>query len=191
MRRTILVALVAALVLGAVLYRVRREGSGLRPGGYSEADSLLSFKVAILYFGGPNGDSLVGESREMPPDSVNVRGLLGALVQGSLHGAVRLLPRGTRLLGSFEVDRSTVYLDFSRELAELELGGFSPERLAIASILKTLDANLDGIERVCFLVDGEPITSLSGHLDISGCLDCGAWREIVPRRQGDEKPGGE
>jgi spore germination protein GerM len=57
-------------------------------------------------------------------------------------------------------------VDFSRELLTSHWGGSMGEIMTVYSVVNTL-ASLPGIEQVKFLVEGEEIETLTGHLDIS------------------------
>jgi hypothetical protein len=183
MRRIVFFTLVLGIAAVGILFVIRRDRLQPQTGYVAGPDSLRPLRIAVLYFGASDGVSLVGELREVPSGRFDVYGLLDELLRGPQEGNVALLPEGVRLLSVFETRRSTLYLDFSDEFSRFELGGFSSERLMVASILKTLDVNLDTVKNVCFLIEGLPRPRISGHLDTGVCFDCGEWKALIPIEQ--------
>jgi len=79
---------------------------------------------------------------------------------------VSTIPPGSRLLHIFVTDDGTAYLDFSSELSSLHPGGVTAERLTLYAIVNSLVLNLEQVERVQLLFEGQPASTLCGHLDI-------------------------
>ncbi|MCS7208095.1 MAG: GerMN domain-containing protein [Fimbriimonadales bacterium] len=79
-----------------------------------------------------------------------------------------VFPSGTRLL-SATAQGSTLQLNFSRELVENFAGGSAFEAPLINAITRTAGSFPD-IERVQILVEGKPVETLGGHIDISQAL---------------------
>jgi spore germination protein GerM len=112
-----------------------------------------------------------GVSAESP-----ARAALEELISGELPaGCTRPLPAGTTLRG-IRADNGLVTADFSPELASNFQGGSDNEGVAVYAIVNTL-TSLPGVKQVQILVDGKPIDSIGGHLDVSGPL--GADGELV------------
>ncbi len=78
------------------------------------------------------------------------------------------LPVGTRLL-SVKVVEGLATVSFSRELRDNFAGGDSGETRAVNSILRTL-GRFGTVDRAQILVEGKPIDSLGGLLELSGPL---------------------
>ena len=57
------------------------------------------------------------------------------------------------------------------------------EALTIASLAKSLSANLPDLTRVEFLVDGRPRETLAGHADLSGPYDIAAMNQLAEQLQ--------
>lgn len=76
------------------------------------------------------------------------------------------LPPGTRLRGISISDDGTASVNFSREFVENFPGGSRWEAIVVYSVVDTL-TQFDSIKRVRFLVEGEPLEDLGGHLDLS------------------------
>jgi len=66
-------------------------------------------------------------------------------------------------------------LDLSRAFRQDFRGGSSAEYLAVASLVRTLGANLPEVKRVLLVCGGAPIVSLGGHLPLDRPLDVADW----------------
>ena len=79
-----------------------------------------------------------------------------------------VFPQGVRLLRA-TVQNGTLQLDFSRELTQNFAGGSDDEAALINAITSTA-GSFPNIQRVQILVEGNPIESLGGHIDLSQAL---------------------
>jgi hypothetical protein len=61
--------------------------------------------------------------------------------------------------------------------------GILVEELTIASLARTLSANIPGINRIRILVDGRSRDTLAGHADISGFYDVSAVNQLAAELQ--------
>jgi hypothetical protein len=93
------------------------------------------------------------------------------------------------------VDGGTAVIDFSRDLVSSHPGGSSSELLTVYGLANSLAANFPHIRQVRILVDGEPVESLKGHVDLSrpvqadfsfSRLPDDAEKEISEAEAGDE-----
>ena len=60
----------------------------------------------------------------------------------------------------------TAYVDFSAELKQGMRGGSTEELFAVYSIVNSIAFNTPEIRRVGILIDGQPVDTLNGHLDL-------------------------
>ncbi|MCL6531643.1 MAG: GerMN domain-containing protein [Armatimonadetes bacterium] len=74
-------------------------------------------------------------------------------------------PQGTRLLRAERRD-DTLILDFSKELTENFAGGSDDEAALINALTRTARGFPD-IRKLQILVEGKPVESIGGHIDIS------------------------
>ena len=90
-------------------------------------------------------------------------GIIRELINGSdSDDLVTIIPKNLKLL-NVEVINGTAFLDFSKE----GLNGSSLEEyFTIKQIVDSL-FELDNIEKVQFLVEGEKVESLMGHIGVS------------------------
>jgi len=61
----------------------------------------------------------------------------------------------------------TAVVNLTRAFAENHPSGIEPETLTLLSIIETLHENFPAVERVRFLVDGQPRETLAGHADLT------------------------
>ncbi len=84
------------------------------------------------------------------------------------------LPPQADLRDVYMVDPGLVVVDVNSAFADGHRSGILVEELTVVSIAETLAANLPGINRVQFLVDGKQRDTLAGHADLSGYYDTSA-----------------
>ena len=94
---------------------------------------------------------------------------------GSAHAGVAALPAGTAVLHVYMDDRGLLTLDVSGAFRRGFHGGSTAEYLAIASLVRTLGANLPEVRRVLIVCAGRPLPTLGGHLPLDRPLDVSDW----------------
>lgn len=93
------------------------------------------------------------------------------------------LPSQADLRDVYIVDPGLVVIDVNSAFADGHRSGILVEELTVASFAQTLAANLPGINRVRFLVDGKPRETLAGHADLSAFYDTGAIAGLAQQLQ--------
>ena len=78
------------------------------------------------------------------------------------------LPSGTEVREVWVSRGGIAYVDFGSKLLRLLPGGSMSEIHAVYGVVGTLTGSFPGIRAVHFLIDGSPIETLNGHLDLSG-----------------------
>lgn len=81
------------------------------------------------------------------------------------------LPAGADVKDVFMVGGNTAVVDTTSAFAEGHRSGVFVETLTVASLVKTLTANLPGVTRVKILVDGKERETLAGHADLECFYD--------------------
>jgi hypothetical protein len=176
MRRALIGTVIVA-VLAWAAWRIIVPPRGSEPTEAVPADSIgAGFKAARLFFASPSGDSLVSESRElMEAQTLHERmaALVSELDRGPRRGGVAALPAGTAVLHVYLDDRGLMTLDLSRAFQQGFRGGAGAEYLAVASLVRTIGANMPEVKRVLLISGGMPIATLGGHLALDRPIDVG------------------
>jgi hypothetical protein len=169
MPRRVFIVAVAIAVLAWVAWSLTRAPVNVSPQG-SRADSIGSGLRAVrVYFAAPAGDSLVTEARELAETHGThdrVVALVSELDRGPHGSGVRSLPPGIAALHVYLDDGGLLTVDLSREFRDGFKGGSTAEYLAVASLVRTLGANLPEVKRVMLVCGGEPLPTLGGHLPL-------------------------
>lgn len=171
-RLRILLVAVAIVAAAIIVTMCEREPVGELPSeGVVEEDLGQGVQSVVLAFADSRAMNIVEEQRDIvvPEDRPGrARRILEELVAGPRHGgAVKTLPEGTEIRSVYFDDSGGAYVDFSRELVEEHWGGSTGELYTIRSVVRTLSANFPDVESVTFLVEGEQIETIAGHIDAS------------------------
>ena len=122
-----------------------------------------------VYFPSAQGAGLVAEEREIfvttaPGD--RIKQIIADLLSGPTDDeALPAVPPGTRLRQAYVIEGGVAYLDFSSELTGIG-GGSMAELLTVYAIVDSVVANVPEVKKVGLLVDGAPIETLNGHMDL-------------------------
>ncbi|HEY5975496.1 MAG TPA: GerMN domain-containing protein [Geobacteraceae bacterium] len=158
--------IVCAVVLGALLLQ-KYERRQLQP-AVPPTEQTAGVVAVTLYFAATDGSGLVREGREIevcetPTDCMAAA--IDELVNGPVGDLAPVLPpNGTIHAVQLAGDLATV--DLSRELVEALPSGSNSEELAAYAIIHTLTHNFPQVKRVAFTMEGRPLTTLKGHLDL-------------------------
>ena len=178
MRWRVLAGVLVVAVLAWAGWHWRRPGVLPTPARPAADSSVAGVRSARLYFAAPSGDSLVVEPRELI-EAVGLQDRVAALIteldRGPRGAGVAALPAGTSALHVFLDDHGLLTLDLARAFQQGFRGGAGAEYLAIASLVRTLGANLPEVKRVLIVCGGEPLLTLGGHLPLDQPLDVGDW----------------
>lgn len=105
-----------------------------------------------------------------------LRALLGIYTaKGSSHP----LPAQSAVRNVYFIDPGLVVIDVNSELAAGQTSGIMAEELTLASLVQTLNANLQGISQVKFLVDGKDASTLAGHADLASTYDLSQFSNLL------------
>jgi germination protein M len=148
----------------------RQELSQLaRP--WLERRGLLEEKKEVtLYFSDREAESLVGEKRVIKKGEDiedEARDLVQELIRGPRGKLLPTLPSKTRLLSLQLDEKGTARVNFSESLSRDHPGGSSAEMMTVYSVVNSLAHNFPEIKRVQFLVEGQEIETITGHLSLS------------------------
>jgi len=138
--------------------------------GTAEDFVPLERRPVTLYFPAGFDDGLAPEESEIfetaaPGD--RAKQIIADLISGPNQAyALRVIPQRTVLRQIFVLADGTAWADFNDELQVGLGGGAARERLLVYSIVDSLVLNIPEIRRVGLLIEGQPIETLSGHLDL-------------------------
>jgi hypothetical protein len=172
---------IGAPLLAVLAWAVWRTGIASRAPApvVASADSVSTgLRAARLFFASPGGDSLMSESRDLAERGTlheRVVALVGELARGPRGAAITTLPPGTTVLHVFLDDRGLMTLDLSHDFADGFHGGSNAEWLTLASLVRTLGANLPEVRRVQIVCGGAPLATLGGHLPLDQPIDVQDW----------------
>ncbi len=128
---------------------------------------LLRGVNALLFFYHYPSESIMGELREIPQhDSLDktAYNVVNQLIIGSpQHDMDSLIPQGTRINQAW-VENAICHIDFSKEVRRFSLG--ASKELALVNLLVLSLTEMQGIERVQFLVEGQTVFTLGGHMAV-------------------------
>lgn len=139
----------------------------------------------VLYFASPDGMGLVPDERFVLPWQDDLMTRLRLLARGPRPGSglAPVIPPGARPLGA-NVEDGVATVDFSREIVERHWGGSTGELMTVYGIVNTLTA-VPGIHRVRILVEGKPVETLAGHVDLTQPLEADPSLVLAPPSPAD------
>ena len=139
--------------------------------GKTDSDlAPLQQQEVFIYYPAADGDGLIGETHQIfltatPGD--RAKQIVADLISGpTSEAAHRALPPGTQLRQIYVLDNGVAYVDFTADLERGIGGGSMDELLTVYSIVDSVALNIAEIQRVGILINGRPIETLNGHLDL-------------------------
>ena len=135
-----------------------------------EAAQPLRTTTVEIYFPSALSDGLVGEFRQIfdtatPGD--RAKQIVADLISGpTSDDCLRAVSPSTRLRQVYVLSDGTAYLDFSSALTEGVGGGSMLELLTVYSIVDSVALGIREVQRVGILVNGRPLETMNGHLDL-------------------------
>lgn len=89
------------------------------------------------------------------------------------------LARGTDIKHVYLLGGDTLLIDTTAAFADGHPSGVLLEELTLTSLIETLSANVSGISRVKFLVEGKERETLAGHADLMSFYQASAVHELA------------
>ena len=120
-----------------------------------------------VYYPRSDGTGLIAVSRtvKIEKDDKYTAALKSLLTGTKEKGQTNVIPKKAKLRG-VTVKNGVATVDFSKELQQNFSGGSTGEEMLIGSIVNTL-TDFPEVEKVRILIDGAPVETLSGHMDLS------------------------
>ena len=89
------------------------------------------------------------------------------------------LPKGADIKDVYFISEDTMIVDTTAQFADGHPSGILLEELTLASLIETLTANVPGINKVKFLVDGKERETLAGHADLMSFYQTAAMHQLA------------
>jgi hypothetical protein len=89
------------------------------------------------------------------------------------------LAKGADIKDVYLVSNDTVLVDTTAPFADGHPSGVLLEEMTLTSLIETLTANVPGISRVKFLVEGNERETLAGHADLMSFYQAAAVHELA------------
>ena len=169
--RWLLVLFVVILLLFALLatrkYLVNRAPEGpivIEP----QPVASVAQREVLLYFAVPDAAVLEAEGRDIADCRVEqdcLRSTVQALIDGPQGNLAPVLSPQT-ILRQVTVEGDLVIVDFSRDFVNSHPGGSLSELLTVYSLVDSLAVNYPYVRQLRILVDGEPLQTIKGHVDL-------------------------
>ena len=103
------------------------------------------------------------------PDERNLRVrevLRAVLAQYLQNPSPHPLGKGSDIKDVYLINNDTIVVDTTPQFADGHPSGILLEEMTLCSLIETLTANVQGINRVKFIVDGHERETLAGHADL-------------------------
>jgi hypothetical protein len=153
----------------ALLSLFRPEISRFGRPWFEKRGLFVEKREVTLYFSDHNAEYLTGEKRRITKRKnmeAEAEELLQELIQGPKGQLLPTLPPDTELL-SFQIDGMGIgRVNFTKALSKDHPGGSSAEMMTVYSVVNSLALNFPEVKRVQFLVEGEEIETIAGHLSL-------------------------
>lgn len=141
----------------------------------------------ILFVAHDEDGTLRPESAQIPMPSgrqQRAEELLRALLSRYLEkNSTHALGAGSEVRSVFLVDPGVAVIDLNAAFADTHRSGVLVEELTVASLIRTITANIQGILRVKILVDGKDRDTLAGHADLSSYYDVAGVNQVATALQ--------
>jgi len=89
------------------------------------------------------------------------------------------LAKGADIKDVYFISDDTMVVDTTAQFADGHPSGILLEELTLASLIETLTANVPGVAKVKFLVDGKERETLAGHADLMSFYQTAAVHEMA------------
>jgi spore germination protein GerM len=158
--------LLLAVILGWLLFRKYEKAKTFPP---VPADKeVAGYHQVVLFFASESGDHLVREGREIEPcDEIStcLEEILEELINGPVGNLAPVLP-ATGMFNSVKLEGDIAQVDFAQELLDALPSGSNSEIMAVFALVNSLAFNYPQVRKVRFSLDGKPLQTLKGHLDV-------------------------
>jgi len=184
---TISFLLVAILIAGIYITQLRhaeetktQQGLTARAGAPEGRGEEETIKVLVAYdddlaLRWRKTQAFIPEQRDLRAQAV-LRALLTQYLQTpSPHP----LGKGADIKDVYFLNDDTLLIDTNAQFADGHPSGVLLEQMTLTSLIETLTANVPGISKVKFLVEGKERETLAGHADLMSFYQVSAVHELA------------
>ena len=135
--------------------------------GSKKQEKATTLNIEV-YYPDDNGMKLVPVKREIEVNPYKDKYTAAVEMQMRAPKEKNLsdvFPQGVKLLG-VKVEGGTATVDFDGRLSKGFVGGSTGEEMLVGSVVNTL-TNYPEVKEVRFMLDGKPIETIAGHMDLS------------------------
>lgn len=183
---TIGLLLLAILFSGIVIIQLRqREQANAQPEGLSVSAPMSGGKperirILVAYDGDQALRWRVADAL-MPTDPASrAREAMQTLLAQYLESpSPHPLAKGTDIKDVYLIGNDTLIVDTTAPFADGHPSGILREELTLVSLIETVSANVAGVKRVKFLVDGKERETLAGHADLISFYQTSAIHDLA------------
>lgn len=147
--------------------------------------TTTEYAILKLYFSNENASDLVVEDRvvEVNANQPREKTVLEQLIAGPKdEGNYATIPGETKVMDITTTNDGVCYVNLSQEFVTKHNGGSTGELLTIYSIVNSL-SELENVEKVQFLIEGEKMEAFKGHIDFSTPFVAVESLEIVEKNE--------
>jgi sporulation and spore germination protein len=132
----------------------------------------VTMKAKIFWAAGSDRIAPVEVQLPLSADPVlRSRQLLHELTVDPPTAGQRTIPADTTVLGFYILPDGTAIVDFSDALSSEMPSGILSEEMAVNSIARTLESNVQVLRRLKILIHGQEVDTLAGNVDLTGFFD--------------------
>jgi hypothetical protein len=178
--------LVAILMVGIYIIQLRRGEqqislqNAVAPAGPQRGGVLESIHILVAY---DDDQALRWRDAQafMPEDrSQRAKAVLRAVLEQYLQKpSPHPVGKDAAIKDVYLIGNDTLLVDTSAAFADQHPSGILLEEMTLASLIETLSANVPGITRVKFLVEGKERETLAGHADLMSFYQVSAVHELA------------
>jgi hypothetical protein len=155
------------------------RGSGAAIGANLWSEELPNTRVLLLFYPEAGSGRLKPEPKRFAVMS-GTPGLMKSALNElgrdpGIEGLVSPFKHEISVRGVYSQEDGTLYVDLGAGAEDIFGTGLSEEIAAVGAITNTLFYNFPHVSRLRILVDGDPVSSIEGHVDLSGFLYPELW----------------
>jgi hypothetical protein len=178
--------LVAILMVGIYIIQLRRGEqqislqNAVAPAGPQPGGILESIHILVAY----DDDQALRwrDAQTFMPEgrSQRAKAVLRAVLEQYLQKpSPHPVGKDASIKDVYLIGNDTLLVDTSAAFADQHPSGILLEEMTLASLIETLSANVPGITRVKFLVEGKERETLAGHADLMSFYQVSAVHELA------------